>query len=147
MRNKLKDELAMNPGNETTINLIRGLSFAKVKMYPVEALEEWFRFLKELGNIYLTIREKDVRSAFAAMFVEILGPVAAVSLNVCLYGLCVAMLYSQLPTMSNAVQYCWSPKNWSVGLLASTVLLFMYCSLYTIESPCIRWYAVLLVKF
>eukprot|EP00117_Sycon_ciliatum_P032387 scpid1600/ scgid25124/ Protein furry homolog-like; ALL1-fused gene from chromosome 4p12 protein len=88
VRNKLKDELAMNPGNETTINLIRGLSFAKVKMYPVEALEEWFRFLKELGNIYLTIREKDVRSAFAAMFVEILGPVAAavkleVNLPVC----------------------------------------------------------------
>lgn len=79
VRDRLKEELAQNPSSEMTINLVQGMSFVKVKMYPVEALEDWFRFLKELGNIYLMVRDKDVKNAFAAMFVEILGPVAAVS--------------------------------------------------------------------
>ena len=94
VRARLKEELAQNPSTETTINLVRGMSFVKVKMYPVEALEEWFRFLKELGNNYLLMRDKDVKHAFSAMFVEILGPVAAVSLVVKAVVLfCVSVLH------------------------------------------------------
>ena len=37
-----------NPQNSTSviISVIEGLSFVRVKMYPVEELEEWFNFLQ-----------------------------------------------------------------------------------------------------
>ena len=37
-----------NPQNSLSviISVIEGLSFVQVKMYPVEELEEWFKFLQ-----------------------------------------------------------------------------------------------------
>jgi hypothetical protein len=61
-------------------HLIRGMSFIRVKMYPIEEVEEWFGFLKECGMIFIDTRDRDVKHSLCTLFVEILVPVAAVRL-------------------------------------------------------------------
>ena len=41
-----------NPQNtvHTTVSIIEGMKFLRVKMFPVEELEAWFAFLQELAN-------------------------------------------------------------------------------------------------
>lgn len=50
-------------------------------MVPIEQFEASFQFLQECAQYFLEVKDKDIRHALAGLFVEILVPVAAVSLN------------------------------------------------------------------
>uniref|UniRef100_A0A8C4NEA5 Furry homolog b (Drosophila) n=1 Tax=Eptatretus burgeri TaxID=7764 RepID=A0A8C4NEA5_EPTBU len=66
---------------QTIISLIMGLKFFRVKMYPVEEFEDSFQFMKECGEYFLEVKDKDVKHTLAGLFVEILIPVAATVKN------------------------------------------------------------------
>ncbi|XP_062872380.1 protein furry homolog [Trichomycterus rosablanca] len=71
-----------NPGMvQSTISLIMGLKFFRVKMYPVEEFEASFQFMQECAQYYLEVKDKDIKQALAGLFVEILIPVAAAVKN------------------------------------------------------------------
>uniref|UniRef100_A0A8B9HN64 Furry homolog a (Drosophila) n=1 Tax=Astyanax mexicanus TaxID=7994 RepID=A0A8B9HN64_ASTMX len=63
---------------QSTISLIMGLKFFRVKMYPVEDFEASFQFMQECAQYFLEVKDKDIKHALAGLFVEILVPVAAV---------------------------------------------------------------------
>ncbi|XP_058489405.1 protein furry homolog isoform X1 [Solea solea] len=66
---------------QSTISLIMGVKFFRVKMYPVEDFEASFQFMQECGNYFLEVKDKDIKHALAGLFVEILVPVAAAVKN------------------------------------------------------------------
>ncbi|XP_060753685.1 protein furry homolog isoform X3 [Neoarius graeffei] len=66
---------------QSTISLIMGLKFFRVKMYPVEDFEASFQFLQECAQYFLEVKDKDIKQALAGLFVEILVPVAAAVKN------------------------------------------------------------------
>lgn len=59
-----------------------GMKFFRVKMVPIEEFEASFQFLQECAQYFLDVKDKDVKHALAGLFVEILVPVAAVSIRV-----------------------------------------------------------------
>ncbi|XP_053364005.1 protein furry homolog isoform X3 [Clarias gariepinus] len=66
---------------QSTISLIMGLKFFRVKMYPVEDFEASFQFMQECAQYFLEVKDKDIKQALAGLFVEILVPVAAAVKN------------------------------------------------------------------
>ncbi|CAL8347877.1 unnamed protein product [Arctogadus glacialis] len=68
---------------QSTISLIMGVKFFRIKMYPVEDFEASFQFLQECAQYFLEVkdRDKDIKHALAGLFVEILVPVAAAVKN------------------------------------------------------------------
>lgn len=52
-------------------------------MVPIEEFEASFQFMQECAQYFLEVKDKDVKHALAGLFVEILVPVAAVSLQNC----------------------------------------------------------------
>uniref|UniRef100_A0A3Q3E9D0 Furry homolog b (Drosophila) n=1 Tax=Labrus bergylta TaxID=56723 RepID=A0A3Q3E9D0_9LABR len=64
---------------QSTISLIMGLKFFRIKMYPVEDFEASFQFMQECAQYFLEVKDKDIKHSLAGLFVEILVPVAAVS--------------------------------------------------------------------
>lgn len=50
------------------------------QMVPIEEFEASFQFMHECGQYFLELKDKDIKHALAGLFVEILVPVAAVSL-------------------------------------------------------------------
>lgn len=50
-------------------------------MVPIEEFEASFQFMHECGQYFLELKDKDIKHALAGLFVEILVPVAAVSLR------------------------------------------------------------------
>uniref|UniRef100_A0A4W4HA41 Furry homolog a (Drosophila) n=1 Tax=Electrophorus electricus TaxID=8005 RepID=A0A4W4HA41_ELEEL len=66
---------------QSTISLIMGLKFFRVKMYPVEEFEASFLFMQECAQFFLDVKDKDIKHALAGLFVEILVPVAAAVKN------------------------------------------------------------------
>uniref|UniRef100_A0AAR2LKV6 Furry homolog a (Drosophila) n=1 Tax=Pygocentrus nattereri TaxID=42514 RepID=A0AAR2LKV6_PYGNA len=66
---------------QSTISLIMGLKFFRVKMYPVEDFEASFQFMQECAQYFLEVKDKDIKHALAGLFVEILVPVAAAVKN------------------------------------------------------------------
>lgn len=58
-----------------------GMKFFRVKMVPIEEFEASFQFLQECAQYFLEVKDKDIRHALAGLFVEILVPVAAVSIK------------------------------------------------------------------
>ncbi|KAJ3590950.1 hypothetical protein NHX12_008898 [Muraenolepis orangiensis] len=70
---------------QSTISLIMGVKFFRIKMYPVEEFEASFQFLQECAQYFLEVkdkdRDKDIKHALAGLFVEILVPVAAAVKN------------------------------------------------------------------
>ncbi|CAI8040481.1 Protein furry homolog [Geodia barretti] len=62
----------------TVISIIEGMSFVRVKMFPVEELEQWFVFLQECARFFLDCPREKIKAAMSALLVEILLPVAAV---------------------------------------------------------------------
>ncbi|XP_072558269.1 protein furry homolog isoform X5 [Paramormyrops kingsleyae] len=66
---------------QSTISLIMGLKFFRIKMYPVEDFEASFQFMQECAQYFLEVKDKDIRHALAGLFVEILVPVAATVKN------------------------------------------------------------------
>nr|XP_039267750.1 LOW QUALITY PROTEIN: protein furry homolog [Styela clava] len=79
VRNKFMYELLKDKDAPTgsTISLIMGMKYFRVKMYPIEDFEASFRFLQELANYSLDIKNREVKHALAGLFVEVLVPVAA----------------------------------------------------------------------
>ena len=90
-------------GSATIISIIEGMSFIRVKMFPVEELEQWFAFLQvspgrawcsrssycssspslpfppqECAQFFLDCPREKIKAAMSALLVEILLPVAAV---------------------------------------------------------------------
>lgn len=59
------------------VNIIYGMKYLRIKLYPVEELEESFNFMRDCATLFVDSRDKEVKHAFASMFVEILLPVAA----------------------------------------------------------------------
>ncbi|KAL9973951.1 hypothetical protein ACROYT_G020474 [Oculina patagonica] len=59
------------------VNIIYGMKYLRIKLFPVEELEESFNFMRECAAMFIDSRDKEVKHAFALMFVEILLPVAA----------------------------------------------------------------------
>jgi hypothetical protein len=51
-------------------------------MVPIEEFEASFQFMQECAQYFLEVKDKDIKHALAGLFVEILVPVAAVSLNI-----------------------------------------------------------------
>lgn len=51
-------------------------------MHPIEDLESSCSFLHDLGKYFLEVKDKDIKHALAGLFVEILLPVAAVSISI-----------------------------------------------------------------
>lgn len=50
------------------------------QMVPIEEFEASFQFMHECGQYFLEVKDKDIKHALAGLFVEILVPVAAVSI-------------------------------------------------------------------
>lgn len=79
----LKDLRAKEPSPHTTqsiISLLMGMKFFRVKMVPIEEFEASFQFMQEAAQYFLEVKDKDIKHALAGLFVEILVPVAAVSI-------------------------------------------------------------------
>ncbi|XP_069390337.1 protein furry homolog isoform X9 [Paralichthys olivaceus] len=66
---------------QSTISLIMGVKFFRIKMYPVEDFEASFQFMQECAQYFLEVKDKDIKHALAGLFVEILVPVAAAVKN------------------------------------------------------------------
>ncbi|XP_070825892.1 protein furry homolog isoform X5 [Chaetodon trifascialis] len=66
---------------QSTISLIMGVKFFRIKMYPVEDFEASFQFMQECAHYFLEVKDKDIKHALAGLFVEILVPVAAAVKN------------------------------------------------------------------
>uniref|UniRef100_A0A8C9YS02 FRY microtubule binding protein n=1 Tax=Sander lucioperca TaxID=283035 RepID=A0A8C9YS02_SANLU len=62
---------------QSTITLVMGVKFFRIKMYPVEDFEASFQFMQECAQYFLEVKDKDIKHALAGLFVEILVPVAA----------------------------------------------------------------------
>lgn len=80
---ELKELRVKEPGPHITqniISLLMGMKFFRVKMVPIEEFEASFQFMQECAQYFLEVKDKDVKHALAGLFVEILVPVAAVSL-------------------------------------------------------------------
>lgn len=57
--------------------------YVNLQMVPIEEFEASFQFMQECAQYFLEVKDKDVKHALAGLFVEILVPVAAVSLLYC----------------------------------------------------------------
>ncbi|XP_065059033.1 protein furry homolog-like isoform X2 [Rhopilema esculentum] len=79
VRRRFMQEYKDNQGNSRVlVNIIMGLKFIRIKLFPVEELEESFLFLQECATLFLERNlDKEVKYAFANLFVELLIPVAA----------------------------------------------------------------------
>lgn len=80
---ELKELRSKEPSPHTTqsiISLLMGMKFFRVKMVPIEEFEASFQFMHECAQYFLEVKDKDIKHALAGLFVEILVPVAAVSL-------------------------------------------------------------------
>ncbi|XP_031429117.1 protein furry homolog isoform X2 [Clupea harengus] len=66
---------------QSTVSLIMGVKFFRIKMYPVEEFEASFHFMQECAQYFLEVKDKDIKHALAGLFVEILVPVAAAVKN------------------------------------------------------------------
>lgn len=49
-------------------------------MHPIEDFEQCVQFLHDLGHYFLEVKDKEIKSVLAGIFVEILLPVASVSI-------------------------------------------------------------------
>lgn len=54
--------------------------YMNFQMVPIEEFEASFQFMQECAQYFLEVKDKDVKHALAGLFVEILVPVAAVSI-------------------------------------------------------------------
>uniref|UniRef100_A0A4W6FJ93 FRY microtubule binding protein n=1 Tax=Lates calcarifer TaxID=8187 RepID=A0A4W6FJ93_LATCA len=142
---------------QSTISLIMGLKFFRIKMYPVEDFEASFQFMQECAQYFLEVKDKDIKHSLAGLFVEILVPVAATvknEVNVpCLRNF-VESLYDTTLDLSSRKKHslalyplvtcllCVSQKQfflsrWHIFLNNCLSNLKVSLSVYTIEKICI----------
>ena len=60
--------------------LLTNTCYMNFQMVPIEEFEASFQFMQECAQYFLEVKDKDVKHALAGLFVEILVPVAAVSI-------------------------------------------------------------------
>lgn len=60
--------------------LLNNACYVNFQMVPIEEFEASFQFMQECAQYFLEVKDKDVKHALAGLFVEILVPVAAVSI-------------------------------------------------------------------
>lgn len=60
--------------------LLTNACYMNFQMVPIEEFEASFQFMQECAQYFLEVKDKDVKHALAGLFVEILVPVAAVSI-------------------------------------------------------------------
>lgn len=64
---------------KTVDRLLDILVAGEFQMHPIEDFEACVHFLLEMGHYFLEVKDRDIKHALAGLFVEILLPVAAVS--------------------------------------------------------------------
>lgn len=63
--------------------LIQGMRFLKIKIYPLDALEETADFLSSCANFFRNAHGAKVKHAYSKLFVQLLLPIAGVSRTSC----------------------------------------------------------------
>uniref|UniRef100_A0A8B9HMJ1 Furry homolog a (Drosophila) n=1 Tax=Astyanax mexicanus TaxID=7994 RepID=A0A8B9HMJ1_ASTMX len=125
---------------QSTISLIMGLKFFRVKMYPVEDFEASFQFMQECAQYFLEVKDKDIKHALAGLFVEILVPVAAALYPLVTCLLCVSQKQLFLNRWHVFLSNCLSnlkskdPKMARVALESLYRLLWVYMIRIKCES-------------
>eukprot|EP00116_Pleurobrachia_bachei_P004276 sb/3464538/ len=72
---RFKKELQYSPA--TIINVINGMRFIKLKIFPIEALQASFEFMQELGDYFLDAKDKETRHSYAGLITALLVPAPA----------------------------------------------------------------------
>lgn len=80
----------------TIISIIEGMTFVRVKMFPVEELEQWFAFLQECANYFLDCSREKIKQAMAALLVGRSLALLTMEMNSISYT--VQMLYKFMPS-------------------------------------------------
>uniref|UniRef100_A0A671L908 Protein furry homolog n=1 Tax=Sinocyclocheilus anshuiensis TaxID=1608454 RepID=A0A671L908_9TELE len=125
---------------QSTISLIMGVKFFRVKMYPVEEFEASFQFMQECAQYFLEVKDKDIKHALAGLFVEILVPVAAALYPLVTCLLCVSQKQFFLNRWHVFLNNCLSnlkskdPKMARVALESLYRLLWVYMIRIKCES-------------
>uniref|UniRef100_A0A8C7YJ62 Furry homolog a (Drosophila) n=1 Tax=Oryzias sinensis TaxID=183150 RepID=A0A8C7YJ62_9TELE len=125
---------------QSTISLIMGVKFFRIKMYPVEEFEASFQFMQECAQIFLEVKDKDIKHALAGLFVEILVPVAAAFYPLVTCLLCVSQKQFFLNRWHVFLNNCLSnlksrdPKMARVALESLYRLLWVYMIRIKCES-------------
>uniref|UniRef100_A0A665VPD8 Furry homolog a (Drosophila) n=1 Tax=Echeneis naucrates TaxID=173247 RepID=A0A665VPD8_ECHNA len=125
---------------QSTISLIMGVKFFRIKMYPVEDFEASFQFMQECAQYFLEVKDKDIKHALAGLFVEILVPVAAAFYPLVTCLLCVSQKQFFLNRWHVFLNTCLSnlksrdPKMARVALESLYRLLWVYMIRIKCES-------------
>uniref|UniRef100_A0A4W6FLB6 FRY microtubule binding protein n=1 Tax=Lates calcarifer TaxID=8187 RepID=A0A4W6FLB6_LATCA len=125
---------------QSTISLIMGLKFFRIKMYPVEDFEASFQFMQECAQYFLEVKDKDIKHSLAGLFVEILVPVAAALYPLVTCLLCVSQKQFFLSRWHIFLNNCLSnlknkdPKMARVALESLYRLLWVYMIRIKCES-------------
>uniref|UniRef100_A0A8D3DPL1 FRY microtubule binding protein n=1 Tax=Scophthalmus maximus TaxID=52904 RepID=A0A8D3DPL1_SCOMX len=125
---------------QSTISLIMGVKFFRIKMYPVEDFEASFQFMQECAQYFLEVKDKDIKHALAGLFVEILVPVAAAFYPLVTCLLCVSQKQFFLNRWHVFLNNCLSnlksrdPKMARVALESLYRLLWVYMIRIKCES-------------
>lgn len=80
----------------TIISIIEGMTFVRVKMFPVEELEQWFAFLQECANYFLDCSREKIKQAMAALLVG--RSLALLTMEMNSISCTVQMLYKFMPS-------------------------------------------------
>ena len=60
------------------VALIGSMAFMPLKLYPIDDLEQGFKFLEECGKCLKSANGSKIRHAWAGLLVELLTPIAAI---------------------------------------------------------------------
>lgn len=100
-------------------NIIRGIEYIKLKVYPSEAFEEAAEFLESLSKSFANAHGQRLKSAFAEVLTTLLHPVnetAEHEVNHPLWAKAVELMYPKANTMAK-------PRYWSVSYPLAVTLL------------------------
>eukprot|EP01137_Pigoraptor_chileana_P001834 Opistho-2@39950 len=97
IRRRFLTEIHQSLPPQTLVNLVSGMKFIKLKMFPMPSLEESCKFMQECTDYFVQLKKcPEIKRAFAELFVELLIPVASVvksEVNVPSFKTFVEMLY------------------------------------------------------
>ncbi|KAG9015079.1 Cell morphogenesis protein PAG1 [Tulasnella sp. 427] len=100
-------------------NIIRGIEYIKLKVYPSEAFEESAEFLESLSKSFANAHGQRLKSAFAEVLTTLLHPVnetAEHEVNHPLWAKAIELMYPKANAMTK-------PRYWSVSYPLAVTLL------------------------
>ncbi|KAL7750630.1 Cell morphogenesis protein PAG1 [Sorochytrium milnesiophthora] len=59
-------------------HIILGMRYLRIKIYPMDALEETAEFLESVGNFFMASNDASVRQAFIELFQSLIAPTCAI---------------------------------------------------------------------